>query len=798
MALGLAAASGPARQPADPPVPLPDAPADSALAALENLPIRTITIQAPAGSALSDLARQRAVNNIRSFVGGAYRADTVDADARRLNRLGVFARVDTFARPTADNAVELIFELVERPIIRDVQAAGNTRVTDQQLAQQVDLLIGTPIDRFQIDRAARRIEDLYRERGYYFAQVTIDEELLGEQGIVLFRVREGERVKVTDIRFEGAVSFNDRQLRRELETKQANLFRRGQLDDDKLDQDIGNLINFYRDRGFLDIRADRRITPSPDSREAIVTYLIDEGPRYLLRSIRFEVEPNSATPVYTQEQIAALVPLKPGDAFGATPVRDAIDSVRKAYWQLGHADVSVRSVEQRDPDEPLVDVVVIVAENAPSTTGEIIIQGNQITQQRVIRREIDLRPDRPLDRNALDRSAAALQRTRLFDPNPPDRGVKITLQPPDPADPEYRDVLVEVEETRTGEVNFGGAVSSDAGVVGRISLTQRNFDVTDFPDSWSEFVSGRAFRGAGQTFQAEALPGDQVQTYSLGLSDPALFDSDYSGSATVFYRERDFTEFDEQRYGTRLSLGRRFGTRWNGSLTGRIESVELSDLAPDRPTDVFDVADQNVLTTLGASLTRSTLDNFFRPSTGTRTRFSVEQAVGDFNYSKLNAEHRYFIPIRQDYLGRDTVLSLGTEIGYVPQSEDDIPTYERFYLGGQSLRGFDFRTVSPKGIRNDTLGPSDDSVGGTWLFFLGAEVQQPIFEELLSVVAFVDSGTVTNDPGLEDYRVSVGFGFRLWVPQLSPAPLAFDFGFPVVKEDTDESRLFTFSIDLPF
>ncbi|NQX96138.1 MAG: BamA/TamA family outer membrane protein, partial [Erythrobacter sp.] len=132
------------------------------------------------------------------------------------------------------------------------------------------------------------------------------------------------------------------------------------------------------------------------------------------------------------------------------------------------------------------------------------------------------------------------------------------------------------------------------------------------------------------------------------------------------------------------------------------------------------------------------------------------------------------------------------------QDRNDTPTYERFYMGGQSFRGFNFRTVSPKGIRNDNSMQSDDPIGGNWLFFAGAEIEQPIYEDILSIVGFIDAGTVTFDPGFDDFRVSVGFGFRFYVPQLSPAPLALDFGFPILKEDLDESRLFTFSIDLPF
>jgi outer membrane protein insertion porin family len=127
----------------------------------------------------------------------------------------------------------------------------------------------------------------------------------------------------------------------------------------------------------------------------------------------------------------------------------------------------------------------------------------------------------------------------------------------------------------------------------------------------------------------------------------------------------------------------------------------------------------------------------------------------------------------------------------------DSPTYERFFLGGRSFRGFQFRQVSPMGI--DAAGNvTDVPVGGTFMFFAGTQYQHPLIGELLDGVVFVDSGTVNNDPGFDEYRVSVGIGFRVYIPQLGPTPLAFDFAIPLIKQDEDQTQLFSFSADLPF
>jgi len=790
----------------------------------ENRPVGAVIFRTLPGPGeepgpLGELAEREARNAVRTLPGDIFEASVLQEDVRRLNRLGRFGRVETYAALGDDGTVTIVFELEERDLVIDVQSVGNTKINDADIAAVVDVIPGTPIDRFQIDRSARRIEDLYRERGYYNARITIDEEELADSGIVIFRIREGERLKVTAIRFEGNRAFTARQLKREIDTKEATIFRKGKLDDDIVENDVGSLISFYRNRGYLDVRADRILQPAPNGREAILTYLIEEGPLYTLRSVRVDIEGDRAEPILGQEQIAGLISIKPGDVYSVRELDQSVQAVSTALGQMGYADARVDRVEKRDPDQPLVDLILIVTEGPRSRVGEVIIQGNDLTRQEVVRRQVQVRPMRPLDTTAIQRTQRELTRLRIFNDRPPvritplDPGVEFYAEvwnegslPDESLDPSltldgtdrYRDVLIDVEETNTGEFNFGGAVSSDSGLVGRISLVQRNFDIRDTPDSPGEFFSGRAFRGGGQTFQLELLPGDRVETYSIGLTEPYLFESNYSGGVSLSYRNRDFDEYDEKRYGGRVNVGRRFGTRWTGGLSLRGESVELSDIDPSRPTDIFAVADQAWIYGLQASLERSTIDSIFRPTRGSRTRLSVEQVFGDFTFTKIDARHTVFIPIREDYLGRPTVLSLSGQVGYIPQGNDEVPTYERFYLGGQSFRGFDFRTVSPKGIRNDNGLPSDDPVGGSWLLFGSAEIQQPIYEDIFGIVFFVDMGTVTDDLAFDEWRVSAGMGMRLYIPQLSPAPLAFDFGFPLVKEDRDESRLFTFTVDLPF
>lgn len=793
--------------PAAPPPKLQPAPAtDATFEPFQERLIRDITI-----SGLTRVDRTLIANQVRSRVGQPLNAETVRGDVQRLNRLGRFKSIDAAITPFDDGSVLLAYQFVETPVVQDVQAVGNRQLSDAELAGVISILKNTPIDEFQLGSARSQIEKLYRDKGYYQASVTVDQSELEKNNIILFRINEGERVKVTDVRFEGNQNISARQLRVPIKTTENGLFETGPVDPEQLDRDVQTIAEYYRDRGYLDVRTDRRITFAPNGREAIVTFVVEEGPVYTLKGLRAELvdggggrSSGKPTVVISPEQLAGLMEIKAGDVFSVNKVQRSIDRIRNSYARMGYVDAIVNRAELRDPARPEVELLLLVREGEPFKAGLITVKGNELTKTSVILRELDIAPERPLDTSVtrrgprlINRVEEKLEETRLFEPNSP----KVTIQPEDPANPGFRDMLIEVKETNTGSFGFGAGVTSDLGLIGQVSLTQRNFDLYDTPDSFDELITGRAFRGGGQTFNITLAPGTETQAYSIGISDPALFDTDYSGAAQAFYRQRQYDQYDEDRLGARFSVGRRFGERWVGTLTLRAEDVRIGALSPERPVDVFDVQGHNAVTGVGVSFVRNTANSRFRPSKGTRLELGVERAGalgGDFDFTRLNISHVLFLPVYEDFLGYKTVLSFKTNAEYIPEGPSKTPTFERFYLGGTTFRGFQYRTISPKGIRNDTGVVGDDSVGGTWQFFAGAELVQPVYKDIVSAAFFIDSGTVTNRVGFSDYRVSAGVGIRLAIDALGPVPLAFDFGFPVLKQDGDRSRFFSFSIDLPF
>jgi outer membrane protein insertion porin family len=423
-----------------------------------------------------------------------------------------------------------------------------------------------------------------------------------------------------------------------------------------------------------------------------------------------------------------------------------------------------------------------------------------VTQDKVIRRLVRFQPGRPMDGRELKNTEQRLEATQIF------REPRITPQAPTAEEPGVRDVLVEIKEKQTGSVNFGVGAGTDSGFFGEVSVKAQNFDVADVPRSWDEFLGGRSFRGAGQTFNLAIAPGIDVSNYNVSIGDPHLLDSDWGGNVGLNYRNRVFQGFNENRVSGLFGLSTRIGDFWTFSLNPRVESVELTDLGPNTPVQIWEQRGPSYNSMVLAQLSRTEVDNIQRPGRGTQIELSAGYHGvfgGDYDYPQVGINYTQFFTVHEDFLGRKQVLRVRGEASYI--FSQDAPVFERWYMGGRTMRGFAFRTVSPKSdlvIGDDPPATINSSgvytpIGGNFLFFAGAQYEVPVIGNFISVVAFVDSGTVNNDDWLNQYRVGVGGGLRIYIPQFGQAPIALDFAYPIVKQELDEEQIFSFTIDLP-
>ncbi len=343
-----------------------------------------------------------------------------------------------------------------------------------------------------------------------------------------------------------------------------------------------------------------------------------------------------------------------------------------------------------------------------------------------------------------------------------------------------------VEEARTGRFMFGAGINSDAGVTGQITIDERNFNLFGIPTSWSQVWNGEAFRGKGQAFRLEAIPGNRVQRYLVSFTEPYLFWTPISLNVSGFLYDRGFYDWSESRAGGRLGLGYRLTPDLSVSGAVRMEEVKITNPRVLGVEQLDRVLGSNDFFSGQFSVRHDTRDLPFSPTEGHLIELTYEQAFGDFDYPRAEFDFRKYFMVRErpDGSGRHTIATSLTA-GF---SGSDTPLFENYFAGGFStIRGFEFRGASP--IVNSVV------VGGRCQLLGSVEYTMPLTaDDMIKGVAFCDFGTVEQDISIdaENFRVAPGFGFRISVPALGPAPLAFDFAFPVAKAETDDEQIFSF------
>jgi outer membrane protein assembly complex protein YaeT len=714
--------------------------------------------------------------DVRTRVGEVYDETIVKDDQRRLLQTGRFESV-TATRTQTDKGVIVTFVVVERPVVTAVIFEGNKAFTDSALAKDLTFGVSDAVNLFAIESGRQAILNKYRSRGHHEARVTLDMTALREERRVIYHIVEGPRVVVRKIRFKGNKFFSTWKLRQRVGVS-ARIwpFKRGYLDKEQMERDVHTIRNLYVSKGFLDAKVGRILTLSDEGKKVTVTFVIDEGPRYRVNRILFE-----GNEVFSDEQLSRRLSLAPGEYLTTLTLQRDVGKVQDTYGELGYIEAEVWAEKLYKEQPGIVDLVFQVKEANKYLVGKIMIRGNTFTQSRVIRRELGIYPRQPVNTVAMGESRRRLLETGLF------RGVVIR---PVGKEPDIRDVWVQVEESETAQFLLGASLSSNVGLLGNIGLTQRNFDILRFPTSWSDVTSGRAWRGAGQTFSLSVEPGTELSRFHVDWFEPALFDRPYSLGTKGFLFTRGREKYDETRFGGVVSLGHMFKNRWYGELAARVEGVDINDLDSGAPPEVVRDRGSHMLVGLKGTLVRDRTDSRWLPSTGDRLRISYEQMVGDFNFGRGVGEYRIYGTLYVDPTNRKHILAGRLGVGHIFGSA---PVFERFYGGGHgSVRGFEYRGISPRSRG------TNDQIGGDLMLFAGAEYEFPLIGEHLRGVVFVDSGTVEDTFEITTYRVSAGLGLRWIVPLLGPVPMNLDFGFPISKHGKDDTEIFSFSIGWMF
>jgi outer membrane protein assembly complex protein YaeT len=746
--------------------------------------------QAPPGKVLiadvipqgnRNVPTQKIISIIKTHPGGEYKEEVVAEDVRRLYETHLFANVRVAKQTNEDGRVVVYFQFVEFPsTIQEIIYQGANHLKTDDLESITGLRKGVTLNPIATQLAKQAILKKYQEKGRLTSSVDILEGDKPGDTRIVFSITEGPVVKVRSIDFTGNTFVSGGRLATQINSSRPFLMLiGGDFNPLMADLDATKLEEYYKSFGYHDIHVSREVQWDGDQRHVKLIFHVHEGQRYRVAKVDL-----TGVPDKERDELLRFNRFQTGDLYDQHKA-DADKGKMKDYIGYGGREASVQEVVYFPQDKPGEVVLHYeVQERPPARVGQIYVIGNEVTKQNVILRQVPLYPGQPLTYPDMRLAEKNLARLNIFEMNP-DAGIRPTVTVLDPdGDSEFKDIQVNVQETRTGSLMFGVGVNSDAGLNGSIVLNERNFDILRPPTSFDDLLSGRAWRGAGQEFRIEAVPGTDLQRYTVSFREPSLFDSPYSFSISGYYYNRIFNEYTEERVGSRVTFSRKLNQFWSVNAGFRIEEVGVHNVAWYEPYDIQQAAGENFLVAPRVGVTRDSRDSFLRPTEGSLVDVSFEEVLGDYTFPVVNIEgNKYFtIYQRPDGSGRH-VLAARSQVGI---AGSDAPVFERFYAGGfRSMRGFEFRGVGP-----DING---FKIGGDFLFLNSLEYQIPIkANDQIYLVGFIDSGTVERRVEIEDYRVAAGFGVRLVVPMLGPVPIALDFGFPIVKAPSDRDQIFSF------
>jgi outer membrane protein assembly complex protein YaeT len=719
---------------------------------------------------------------LKTQVGSEYSPEQIQEDVRTLMATNQFGNIRPHWVARQDGKVDIIFYVVDYPnIVEEVVYQGGKSLKKGDYEKELRIKKGEPLNPHMNLAACRTIVRMLNDKGRPFASCQLLEGDKPGDKRVVFSIVEGPQVFVRDIEFTGNTFVSGGVLRQHINSSRRFLgihaFSKPYIPA-MADNDVDELRKYYRSFGYHDVRISREVEWDPSSKTVVLIFHINEGVRYHVKNTP-EILGQASVP---KGELQRVIQVKAEELYDQRKIDRDVHSLEDYEGYTGRKLSVQERVYYTAPGE--CSVFYDVDERPQAYVGQIFISGNTTTKQNVILRQLQLFPGQPLAYPEIKRSEDNLKRINLFENNP-ETGVHPTISVLDErSDNPYKDILVNVQETRTGSLLFGVGFNSDAGATGSIVLNERNFDIFNVPRSFEELLSGNAFRGAGQELRIEAVPGTQLQRYTFQFREPYLFDSPYSLTVGGYYYQRQFDEDLESRLGGKISVARRLNQYWTASLTYRAENVGIHDVSFFAPPDYQNVVGNNFLTSGRLGVTRDTRDSILRPTEGNILELGYEQFFGDNTFPQFTVDFNQYFTVwqRADGSGRQ-VLAFHSMMGY---SGNNTPVYERFYAGGfRSLRGFQFRGVGP-----DING---FKVGGDFEFINSVEYQVPVLPgDNVYLVGFLDSGTVEPRVEIKDYRVSAGFGIRFTVPMLGPVPIALDFGFPIVRADSDRTQVFSF------
>ena len=712
---------------------------------------------------------------IRSYMvvatGDPFDPAKLDQSLKNLFATGLFD--DVKLRRERD---QLIVTVVENPIINRIAFEGNHRIDDNQLSSEVQLRPRVVYTRSRVQNAVSRILELYRRNGRFAATVEPKVIELDQNRVdLVFEINEGPLTNVSRIVFIGNRAFSDTTLRSVIQTKEAAWWRFLSSDDtydpDRLAFDQELLRRFYLARGYADFNVRSAIAElTPDGRNFDITFTLEEGERYKFGKVDLE----SRLPDLQPQQLRKLIETKPGKTYNADQVESSVVALTEEVGKLGYAFVQIEPQPDKHVAEKVIDINYVINEGPRVYVERINIVGNVRTLDKVIRREFRVDEGDAFNTALLRRSRQRIQDLGYFEK------VDMTTKPG--SSPDKTVVQVEVAERSTGELSFGAGYSTSEGPLGDVRLSERNL------------------LGTGQSVLADFTISGRTQQINFSYTQPYFLDRDLSAGVDIFDTKTNFQSegsFDQKSLGGTLRASYPLTEHWRHGVKYTLRQDQISNVDSSASQDIKDQEGSSLTSLVGQNLTYDVRDTKFLPSDGYLIRFDQDFAGvgGDTQFMRHEVNGSYYYPFTPNW-----VLNLAGRVGYITGwGGEDVRLFDRFFLGGQTLRGFKFAGVGPR----DTS--TNDALGGNFLYTATAEQRFPLGlpEELrMFGRVFVEGGSLfdvdAHGSNIEDSsapRASAGVGLS-WLSPLGP--IAVDLSQALLKNPEDETEIFRISFGTRF
>jgi len=742
--------------------------------------------------------------NLQVETGMTYEALAIDKSIHNLMDTGTINDVKVYINPKKSNedSVSLVFQIRTKPRIAEIRFVGNEKLSDKKLKRSILQRVGDLMSEPNLKKDQETVESLYLEKGYWNSRVIsrVETNKDGEGVLVIFDIVENDKRKIRRVEFLGNKNLPSGDLLDEMETAPWRFWRfwsnRSKYRPEILEEDIEKLLLLYSDRGFLEASIDQQtvsINPVGKSRLDL-TIPIREGERSY-----FGKSTLTGNAVISTEDLLEDTLLKPKQPYSPSVLSNERSRLTKLYGEKGYLDARVRLIRTPNFNTKEIDLLFEITENNKFSVNTIKVRGNEKTKTIVLIRELSLAPGETFDLRRMENDEYTLRNTKLFEK------VSLSDEPISSEDAELRNsrrnLVVDVEEGRTGHVGFGIGFSTLEKAMMFAEFRQGNFDIM-------RWRAPHRLQGDSQKFRLRLKLGSKSNEARLALEEPWFLNRRVAAGFEVFREKSDYQSsyYDELRAGFEIYFRKRLFELVEGRLFYSFEDVLIGDIENTPRTEwirndsAYDETSREIKRTIskvGLTLSRDTRDVILFPTEGSifsiRKEFAGGVFGGDADYGRLELQGARFF---QTFDAMEQVLTISGKAGTLGKfdgNDANVPFFDKFFLGGPyNLRGWDYRDAGPKDETDQ-----EEPIGGNSITYASLEYTFKIADPL-RFAFFYDAGylregdfKLTPGSGDEDWHDNWGLGIRIMVMGM---PLRLDLGFPLSDPSgKDSSSQFHFS-----